>query len=468
MNEFDVLDKKTVETWFIARLLCDVSFSKIITKDFDKRWLKSKTKSKIAQILLQFGNKYNRSATVPEFTAILKSALAKETNNLDPTETSNLVNDVTLVLQTCQSDLLFNVTADFTKRQAAWCAIIDNVNDIEKDPDATIDKCLTRLNAVQTMELTPTDTGFDYFDVDEYNAHYEELKNPASKISTGWDTLDMFTHGGVLTTGKSLYIVIAQPGLGKSLFLSNIAVNFLKQGKTVVVISLEMSQEIYAQRFDAHISHSDINGLRENEDAVKSRVTKFKADHPEAKLYIKEFPPRSINTTHIERYLTDLVTVKGVKIDVVIIDYLNLVLPTSNCGENMYLAGLQVSEQLRALSYKFEVPVITACQVNTEGINSDAVGMRNISESRGIAHTADFIMALMQSEQDRNNGQISARILKNRLGGQVGKTIPFKLNPSTLVLTDIGSSGGPTKSINALSPEPDDISDVLLDDIFSV
>lgn len=462
MDEFNILDKQTLETWFIARLVYDVSFCKIITKDFDPRWLKSKTKSKISTLLINFANKYSRSATLPELTAILKSALAKETNQLDATEIGQLLNDTASILTNCKPDLLFDITSQFVKRQAAWCAIIDNVNDIEKDPDATVDKCLTRLNAVQTLELTPSSCGFDYFNEEDYNEHYASLLNPDKKISTGWDTLDMFTHGGVLADGKSLYLFIGQAGLGKSLFLSNLAVNFLKQEKTVVVISLEMSQHVYGQRFDAHISGIDINQLSDNENAVKARINSFKEMYPKARLFIKEFPPRSISTAHIERYLTELVTVKGVKIDVLLVDYLNLVLPTSNAGDNMYKDGLDVSEKLRALSYKYNMPVVTACQVNTAGMNNDHVGMENIAESRGIAHTADFIVGLFQTDQDRNNSQISTRILKNRLGGEVGKTVPFKLNASTLALTDIGSA------VRTSTPQPEIIAtDALLDDIFA-
>ena len=466
--DFNFFDKQTLETWFITRLVLDPTFVNIITKDFDKRWVKSPTKSAIAQLIIAFTNKYKRAISMPELNAVMKSAISKDSHKFNPEETSDLLTDVSQTIQSCKTDMLFSVTGDFVKRQAAWCAIIDNVNDIEKDPDATVDRCLSRLNAVQTMELTPTDFGFDYFNETEYDEHFAALLNPDSKISTGWDTLDLYTHGGFLTEGKSLYLFIAQPGLGKSVFLSNIALNFLKQDKTVAVISLEMSQHIYAQRFDAHISNVNINRLDENEDSVKSRVKGFAKQYPGSRLFIKEYPPRAITTAHIERYITELITIRGVKLDAVIIDYLNLVLPTSNAGDNMYKDGLDVSEKLRAMSYKFGVPVITACQVNSAGINNDKVGMSNISESRGMAHTADFILSLFQTDQDRSNGQLSTRIEKNRLGGEVGKTIPFKLHPETLVLTDIGSSGGYAISKTTSTQATVAATDFLLDDMFNI
>lgn len=437
--QINVLDKQTLENWFITRLITDVNFCKIIKKEFDARWLKSKTRSAVASILLSFADRYDRTASLPELTAILQSAASKADTKLNAAEITELLSDITNTIQTCQSDLISTSTSDFVKRQAAWCAIIDNVNDIEKNPDATIDKCLRRLNDVQTLELIPTNTGFEYFDTIAYNTHFDTLLNPESRLPTGWDTLDAYTHGGLLSGGKSLYLFIGQPGLGKSLFLSNITVNLLKQNKTVVVISLEMSENIYAQRFDAHISGIDINQLNEHESTVKTRLANFKQLYPDARLFIKEFPPRSITTAHIERYVSDLINIKGVQPDALVIDYLNLVLSTSASADNMYMGGIDVSEKLRGLSYTYGIPVITAAQVNTQGMNNEHVDMANIAESRGIAHTCDLILGLFQTEQARADQQIAVRILKNRLGGQIGKVVPFNLHPSTLVLTDVGA-----------------------------
>ena len=103
----------------------------------------------------------------------------------------------------------------------------------------------------------------------------------------------------------------------------------------------------------------------------------------------------------------------------------------------MFQDGLDVSEKLRALSYIFKCPVISACQVNTEGMNNENVGMENLSQSRGVAFTTDFLMALFCTQEDRENGLISARLVKNRLGGQIGKIMNFKMDSETLTLADL-------------------------------
>ena len=133
--------------------------------------------------------------------------------------------------------------------------------------------------------------------------------------------------GGFLKDGKMLALVMAQAGLGKSVFMSNLAVNFLKQNLGVVVISLEMSQDVYAQRFDAHISNKNINKLSENSESAISSIKAFYKKYPKASLYLKEYPPRSISSRDIEQYLENLRNA-GKTFDVVIVDYLNLVLPS--------------------------------------------------------------------------------------------------------------------------------------------
>lgn len=126
----------------------------------------------------------------------------------------------------------------------------------------------------------------------------------------------------------------------------------------------------------------------------------------------------------------------GHKVDVIIIDYLNLVLPIRRT-DSMFKDGMAVSEELRRLSYIFNVPVISAVQCNTEGMQSSDIDMQNVSESRGIVHTVDALFALYQLDEDRENGIINMKIVKNRLGGMVGKHAQFAMNPESLSLTDI-------------------------------
>lgn len=144
-----------------------------------------------------------------------------------------------------QADELVNSNVrEFVRRGAFYNALFDNAEQLEKrsgDYKKVVDDCLANFDRVQKIVFSDVDIGMDYFDPAHMAAHWEYVTNPEAKIQTGWESIDKFTNGGFLKSGKMLALFMAQAGLGKSVFLSNLAVNFMKQGLSVVVISLEMS-----------------------------------------------------------------------------------------------------------------------------------------------------------------------------------------------------------------------------------
>lgn len=428
-------DTETLEKLLFRQILLDKNYLNVISSIYDKRWIKTENLGYIISVCIAYYGKYENAPTVQVLKLLLKKSIEKGKIQCEPSELNRFIDTAISNDLKIDQNVLNQNLSEYIRKRALWCSIMDNVDDIEKNSEEVIEKCLSRFDKVSKIALNSKDIGLDYFSEEGMKLHWDYINNPEAKISTGWSSIDYFTHGGFLKTGRSLYLIMAQAGLGKSLFLSNLAVNFLRQGKKVVVISLEMSQDVYAQRFDAHISGGDINSLRDHSKSVQEKIKIFYEEHPESSLYIKEYPPRSIRTSDIEIYLENL-KARDIKPDVIIVDYLNLVLP-QHSSDNMYQGALEVSEKLRALSYKYECPVISAVQSNTQGMNNENIGMENISESRGIAHTADFIGAAYQMPEDRENGIINMRIIKNRLGGQVGKICSFKMDEKSLVLSDI-------------------------------
>ena len=428
-----------VEKLLVKRALTDKNWLDILANVYDKRWFKVENLGLVLKLILNYYKKYNSIPNIPVIIALIKKYIEKNQElELKVSDISLLLSDITSLDFNISDDIINQNLKEFIRRNAFYNSLYDNAELLEKSPEnyqKVVDKCLENFDRVQKITFNDADLGLNYFDLQSMSDHWNYVKNPEAKIKTGWDSIDEYTNGGFLKDGKMLALIMAQAGLGKSVFLSNLAVNFLKQNMSVVVISLEMSQDVYATRFDAHISHTDINKLKDNEETAVNKIKSFYEKYPKANLYIKEYPPRSIRPSDIQIYLENLKN-SGKHFDVIIIDYLNLVLAQNN-SDNMFKDGLAVSEKLRALSYIFKCPVISAVQSNTEGMNSETIGMENISESRGIAHTADFIAALYQLDTDRENGIINMRLLKNRLGGRVGKLSNFTMDPETLVVTDI-------------------------------
>ena len=429
-----------IEKMLFKKASLDKKWMNILVGTFDKRFFKTPNLAMLADLQVRFYEKYGQAPSTKTLAAMAKSyAIKYPAENIEMSEVNELLGEINTFDLNLPEDVLNSNLKEFIRRNAFYNALYDNaglLNSDESGYEKVVAKCLENFDRVQKITFNDTDLGLNYFNEDAMKQHWQYIRNPEAKLSTLWASLDTYTHGGFLKDGRSLYLVMAQAGLGKSLFLSNLAVNFLKQGLSVVVISLEMSEDVYAQRFDAHISKEDINHLNDCEDRAIENIKKFYKEHPSSNLYIKEYPPKSVTSNDIRAYLESL-RANGHKFDAIIIDYLNLVKSSSRQNDNMFLDGLDVSEKLRAISYEFKAPVISAIQTNTEGMNNENVGMENISQSRGIAFTADFLMALFQTQEDRENGFIRARILKNRLGGQVGKVLQFTVNKHNLLLEDI-------------------------------
>ena len=453
-----------LERVLVKKSLVDKRFLNAISPLLDVRWFEgSKALGVVEKLIVKYFNAYDAIPTPQIVQAMVQKycQIHTEVKQADVmrelTEVSRLEVDLSL-------DVVKKNLEKFVKRKMLYYTTSDIAVDIVNNGSA--DKYIDELEKIKKLTFEDTNLGMSYFNKLDQEKHWDYINNPEARISTGFDGLDRYTHGGFYRSGKMLACIMGQAGLGKSLFLSNIAVNCLKEDLNVVVISLEMSENVYATRFDAHISETNINRLKENGKTVVDRINEFYKAHPGCNLFIKEYPPRSVKVSDIQIYLDNLVAA-GNRFDVIVIDYLNLVLPNRS-RDNMYQDVMDVAEKLRALSYIYEVPVITATQATTEGMNNENIGMEHVSESRGIAHTVDFLAGLYQMDEDRENGIINMRLIKNRLGGYIGKVVPFRLNPETLVLRD--ESFSPDSRVGEATETESIISnfDELQQDIYSV
>ena len=436
MNNTTELDFSTdvLEKLLFRQMLTDKIYMNILSTKFDKRWIKTEHLGKVMQLCIIFFKKYNFIPDIKIVKALVKK-YAESNKGANLTELNAVIDGSWNLNLEIPREILSNNLKNFIRKQALYTTIIDNVDELEKNSENVLDNCIAGFDAINKLTFQDQDLGMNYFSQPDMDKHIAFLTKSDARIPFCWPAMDTYTYGGSYKDGRMLGAFMGQPGLGKSAFLSNLTVNFLKQNKKVVVISLEMSQDVYAQRFDAHISGHNINKLKDEVEEAFSKIKGFAQEHPDAALYIKEYPPKSIRSIDIEMYLENLI-LNGFKFDAVIVDYLNLVLPNKS-ADNMYRDVLTVSENLRALSYKFSCPFWTATQTNTEGINNENVDMQNVSESRGIVHTLDFLGALFQTPDDREEGIINCKLLKNRLGGVIYKTVSFKLDPENLVLSDI-------------------------------
>jgi len=434
MNSIYLPDDQ-IEKLIVNKYYNDVNYRTLI-EDYcnHKKYYSNSNIFVILSILIKYYRTYKK---MPE-RSVLESILEKF---------SQLKSSVNLIvlkstLDMCLADtvvdeaLIKDNILYFIKNKNIYHAVLSSLDDLEKKQD--ISSIMEAFKKVDRINIDQ-DLGLEYFK--DLNKHIDYLANPESKISTGYKQLDYYTNGGYMRDGKCLIVFLGQPGLGKSLMLGNHAVNFIKQGLNAVIISMELHEQFYAQRISAHLSKLDVNALRFNLDEAKKRINKFSESEKTGKLLIKEFPPNSVNSNIIQQYLEKIIATKF-KPDVVLIDYLNLVRPNyAGKKDSIYERIGETSKDLRSLSYLFKIPVITASQINRGGYYSNEVGLDNISDSSGIAFTADFIGAMWQADGDREANKMSITILKNRLGGHEGKVIEFFINYNNLLIQDMSEIG---------------------------
>ena len=289
-----------------------------------------------------------------------------------------------------------------------------------------------------TMKITVSDDiGVDYFE--NINNHIIEMTTREVRTPFNWKTWDMYTYGGIPENDGCLFVIMAQPGLGKSQMMMNIGYNWLMQDKNVLMVSLEMSEKMYSARMDALFADTGVNEIKDNTDKLAKRIKLIKSTHSNAKLQIKQYSPNEFNANKLKNLLDKLQKTKGFVPDLIIVDYLNIMGTNGpSYGMKTYDRIGMITKELRAVSVETKIPILSATQANRGNGGyavDDSISMDNTSESSAINMDADCLFALFQGKGDRQSGILHVKILKNRLGGFVDRTFIMMVDYNTLKIT---------------------------------
>lgn len=287
---------------------------------------------------------------------------------------------------------------DFCRKQTLKGAMMKSVKLLKSSFDE-ISKVIE-----DAMKLgTDNNFGHDY--------HVDALKRferiHRSPVSTGWERIDDIVKGGL---GKNeLGVVIAPTGAGKSMVLVHLAAEALKKGKTVVYYTLELKDTVVGGRFDSALTKVPLNDLLDQQDLIMDMIKDV-----EGTLIIKEYPTKSASVQTIRGHVDRLIK-KGMKPDMILVDYADLLRPTRSTGEKRHELE-ETYESLRALAQIYEMPVWTASQTNRGGLNAEVITMEAISEAFNKCFVADFIFSLSRTVTDKQANKGRIFIAKNRNG----------------------------------------------------
>ena len=310
-------------------------------------------------------------------------------------------------------DFLVETTESWCKERAVYLALLEAISihdgkDSEKTRDS-IPSLLTEALGVSFDEHV----GHDY--LSDYNDRYDFYHLKEEKIPFGLSYFDKITKGGL--PNKTLNIGLAGTGVGKSLFMCNLASTVLLQGRNVLYITLEMAEEKIAERIDANLLDVQIQDIIDiPKPMFEDKVQKLQKK-TQGQLIIKEYPTASAHAGHFDALIKELLLKKDFVPDIIFIDYLNI------CTSQRYRAGSNVNsytviksiaEELRGLAVKYKLPIFSATQTTRGGFANSDVSITDTSESFGLPATADLMFALISNEELEEMGQIMVKQLKNR------------------------------------------------------
>ena len=306
---------------------------------------------------------------------------------------------------------LIQSTEKFCQEKAVYNAIMDSIQIIDGRGSEEKGSIPKLLSDALSVSFDPH-IGHDF--IDDAMERFDFYNKKEMKIPFDIDLLNKVTKGGL--SKKTLNVALAGTGVGKSLFMCHCAAANLNQGLNVLYITLEMAEEKIAERIDANLLNVTMDELKMlPRDAYEKKIDRV-SSKTKGKLIIKEYPTASAHAGHFRHLINELKMKKGFKPDIVYVDYLNI------CGSarikgaavNSYTYVKAIAEELRGLAVECDAPLVTATQTTRSGFTSTDVGLEDTSESFGLPATADFMFAIISSEELEDMAQVMFKQLKNR------------------------------------------------------
>jgi RecA/RadA recombinase len=316
----------------------------------------------------------------------------------------------------------------FTKQKELERAILKAADLLEKGEYDPVEKLIK--DAVQ-ISLTK-DMGTDYFS--DPRSRLLRIKDNNGQISTGWLSLDKLLYGG-FNRGE-LNIFAGGSGSGKSLFMQNIAVNWVLQGLNGVYITLELSEELTGMRIDSMLTNVASKDIFKDIDNVEMKLSMIKRKCGE--FQIKYMPAQS-NVNDIRAYLKELQIKSGNKIDFVMLDYMDLLMPVSAkvSPSDLFVKDKYVAEEIRNLAKELKILLVTAAQLNRSAVEEIEFDHSHISGGISKINTADNLFGIFTSRAMREHGRYQIQCMKTRSSSGVGQKVDLEFDIDSLRIRDL-------------------------------
>ncbi len=429
-----------LEKIILHNLFKNETYSRKITPFLKREYFHERSVRFVFETIHDFIIKYNNLPTKEALYIILDKN--KSITHDEMKQISNIIEDISNSKENSDIDWLVSETEGFCRDKAIYNAIMESIQIIDgksQQSQGAIPDILSKALAVSF----DVHIGHDY--IEDYEKRYEFYHTVEKKVPFDLDFFNQITNGG--TPSKTLNIVMAGTGVGKSLFLCHHAANCLKQNANVLYITCEMAEERIAERIDANLLDITLDNLKELPKTVYEKRMQNLGSGVKGKLIIKEYPTATANVNHFRFLLDELWLKRKFKPDVIFIDYLNICasarLKNGN-NINSYTYIKSIAEELRGLAVEYNVPLFSATQTTRSGYSNTDVGLEDTSESFGLPATADFMFALISTEELAEQSQIMVKQLKNRYNDTaVNRKFLLGINRAKMKIYDIQNQQTP-------------------------
>ena len=404
-----------LEQKILKHLILDEEYTRKTLPFIKGEYFQESSEKLLFSEIESYVNKYN---TMPTQEA-LAIEIDKRINLTDEQhkKTIALVKQITIDPEVSDTKWLIDATEDFCQEKAIYNGIMQSIqilDDKNKNNAEKLDKgSIPKILADALSVSFDNHIGHDF--IDDAETRYDFYHKVERRIPFDLDYLNRITKGGLAE--KSLNIVLAGTGVGKSLFMCHCAAANLTMGKNVLYITMEMAEERIAERIDANLMNVELDRLIGMPKDVYLKKVESLREKTKGKLIIKEYPTASANVNHFAHLLNELKLKRQFIPDIIYIDYLNICSSSRmkmGSSINSYTYIKAIAEELRGLAVEHKLPIVSATQTTRSGFTNSDVGLEDTSESFGLPATADLMFALISTDELADLNQIMVKQLKNR------------------------------------------------------
>ena len=403
----------SVEKKILKHLLNDDAYTRKILPFLSGDYFSDHSEKIIYEEIHKYITKYNNLPTVEALTIEIdgRSNLSGDQHK----KVTGLLDELNVTEFDARDGVwLLDATEKFCQEKAIYNAIMESIQILDESGNSKKEKGAIPDILSDALAISfDNHVGHDF--IDDAETRYEFYHTVEKRIPFDLDYLNRITKGGL--PEKTLNIILAGTGVGKSMFMCHCAAANLTIGKNVLYITLEMAEERIAERIDANLMNVDIDKLMAlPKESYLKKIERLK-EKTLGRLIIKEYPTASANVTHFKHLLNELKLKRQFVPDIIYIDYLNICASSrmrQGANVNSYSFIKAIAEELRGLAVEHKVPVISATQTTRGGYSNSDVDITDTSESFGLPATADFMIALIATEELTDLNQMMVKQLKNR------------------------------------------------------